>query len=93
MSNEDEKQQGSHYNLSNPGRGSFDITKNDSTVFAKPTRALYVGSAGDVTVRMIDDDATDYRTYANVQEGTVLDIQVDMVRATGTAASGFVGIL
>jgi len=93
MSNDDEKQQGSHYNLSNPGRGSFVITKNDSTVFVKPTRALYVGSAGDVTVHMVADAVADYRTYANVQEGTTLDIQVDMVRATGTAASGFVGIL
>lgn len=72
-----------------PGRGAFAITKSDSTIFAKTTRALYIGTAGDVAVRMTDQTAL---TFTSVPAGALLPIRVDQVKATGTTASNIIGL-
>jgi hypothetical protein len=72
-----------------PARSAFAITKNDSTVFAQATRALYVGGAGAVTVRMIDGTNC---TFAAVPAGTTISIRVDKVLSTGTDATSIVGL-
>lgn len=71
--------------------GSVTITKSDSTVLAPPARAIYVGGAGDLAVRMSGDATTP--TFVGVAAGTVLPISVDKVLSTGTTATSIVGLL
>ncbi len=63
------------------------VTKSDVTVF-DITRALYVGSTGDVAVRMADGMTITFKT---VPVG-ILPIQVDQVRSTGTTASEIIAL-
>lgn len=71
--------------------GSVSITANNSTVLDPPARAIYVGGTGDLAVRMAGDATTPI--FVAVPAGTVLPISVDKVLATGTTATGIVGLL
>jgi hypothetical protein len=67
--------------------GSATITPSDATVFPV-CRELYVGVAGDLTVRMADGMTQLYTAaYAGYHP-----LQVDMVLATGTAATNIVAL-
>lgn len=66
------------------------ITTSDSTVFVQPTRALYVGAAGNITVDMADGGTA--LTFVAVQGGTILPIQVTRIYATGTTATSIVAL-
>lgn len=67
--------------------GAVAITPSDVTVFPT-TRSLYVGSTGNVAVRMTDGQTV---TFTAVPVG-ILPAQVDMVLATGTTASAILGL-
>lgn len=71
------------------GRRAAAITKSDSTVL-EVTRAIYVGTGGDVAVLMVDD--TSAVTFPNVQTGTMLELRVTKVMSTNTTASNMVAI-
>jgi hypothetical protein len=73
-----------------PAVHGFAVTPSDSTVFAEPTRQVYVGSAGSLTVLMNDDATT--TAFAAVPAGTSLNISVTKVMATGTSATSIVGL-
>jgi hypothetical protein len=60
----------------------FSVTANDSTPLVD-VRALYVGGAGDVVVRMVGDGSV--LTFKAVPGGTLLPVQVDRVMAASTA--------
>lgn len=62
------------------------VTKSDTTVFTPPARALYVGGAGDVTVRMAANTAVNV-TFTAVPAGSLLPICIDQVLSTGTDAT------
>lgn len=67
------------------------VTASDATVIPV-TRSLYIGTSGDITVRMADANTpTTYVTFVGVPAGT-FPIQVDMIRATGTTASNIVAM-
>lgn len=68
-------------------RNHLPITKSDATTIYAD--ALYVGVAGDVTC--IDKDGTS-ATYTCVA-GTIIPTVVSKVMATGTTASGIVGLI
>lgn len=53
-------------------------------------RALFVGGAGNVAVRLVDDSAD--VTLVGVQAGRILDIQAKLVKATGTTATNIVAL-
>lgn len=75
---------------SDPGYDFAAVTTSDSTdLSTKPTRALYVGTGGDIVV---DSVATTSITFKNVPPGTMLPLAVYRVRATGTTASNIVAI-
>lgn len=79
-----------------PSRRAFAITPSNSTDFlvdagASVPKALYVGNTGDVAVQLVDDGAT--VTFAAVPGGSILPIRPRRVLATGTTASGIVGLL
>lgn len=72
-----------------PARKAFSITPADSDL-ALEARALYVGGAGDVAVRMTDDDSD--VTFSGVAAGTVLPISVKRVNSTNTTATNILGL-
>ena len=73
----------------NSATGLAAVTPSDLTFFPKPFRALYVGAAGDVAVQGVDGTTG---VIPSVPAGTVLQIAVDRVLATGATATGIVGL-
>lgn len=77
-------------NITNPGEKAYAITPADDTELSDHCRALYVGGAGDVSVKLIGDDTP--VTFSGVVAGSLLPLRVKEVRATGTTATNIVGI-
>lgn len=67
--------------------GAVVVTPSDSTVI-NTTRGLYVGTSGDIAVRMADGMSL---TFPSVPVG-VFPIQVDQVKLTGTTASNIIAL-
>ena len=77
------------------------VTKSDTTHF-QTTRALYIGTGGNVSVIMTDvglsssADGTAAQAadviFTNVADGTILPIQVNRVLSTGTTASDILAL-
>jgi hypothetical protein len=70
--------------------GASAITTSDTTIYNEPTRGLYIGGAGNVTVDMADGGSP--VLYFGVQGGTVLPIQVTRIYASGTTATYIVAL-
>lgn len=66
-----------------PATQAVAVTPSDATVLTT-TRALWVGTGGDVAVTMLSGDAV---TFANVPSGSLLPIRVTKVLATGTVTA------
>lgn len=73
-----------------PARHCFAVTPDDSAELQTVTKAVYVGGAGDVTLRAIESDAD--VIFRNVPAGAVLDVRTAGIRATGTTATDIVGL-
>jgi hypothetical protein len=73
-----------------PATNAFAVTPHDSTELTFTTRALYVGGAGNVVVRLSGDAAN--VTLVGVVAGTILPIRVILVPATGTTATNIIGL-
>ena len=82
--------QSSSDSLIAPAQFCFEVTPSDSQELQVVTKAIYVGEGGDVTLLAVDN-ATDV-TFRNVPAGSILDVRVAAVRATGTSASQIVGL-
>ena len=67
------------------GRKGFAITPNDSTELALTPKALWIGGAGTVVVRLVDDSAD--ITFSGVAAGTLLPIRPKLVKTTSTATA------
>lgn len=65
------------------------ITPNDSADLAAETRAIYVGSAGDVAMVLVSGDAL---TFAGVPAGSLLPVRAIRVKSTGTTAGLLLGL-
>jgi hypothetical protein len=79
------------YGPATPARSAVAITPDDNTDLARgATRGLYIGGGGDVTVIMADDSAA--VTLAGLVAGVVHPLRVKRVKATGTTATGIVGL-
>lgn len=76
--------------VSSPARNCVAIVPNDATDLPVVTKAIYVGTGGNIVVRTIEGAAD--VTFANVPTGTVLPIRARAIRATGTTASQIVGL-
>lgn len=68
----------------------FAVTPSDTTVFTNTHRALYIGGAGDVAVRMVRDGSV--LTFSAVAAGTMLPLSVDKVMATNTTATSILAL-
>lgn len=76
--------------LISPARMAFAITPVDNEDLSLFTKAIYVGTGGDVVLRAVGSDAD--VTLANVQTGSIIDVRCRAVRASGTTASSIVGL-
>lgn len=70
-------------------RRAFAVTPHNSNELTYVTKALYVGTTGDVKVTMYDGTAV---TFTAVPAGAILPICVKVIWSTGTTASNIVGL-
>ena len=81
-----------------PGEAAIAVTPSDSTSIdfsagGGPTRALYVGSGGDISVEMFDPRLNDKTVvFIAVLTGSILPIAITRVNAALTTASSLVAI-
>jgi hypothetical protein len=75
--------------LTSPAEHADPITPSDDAELPRATRALYVGQGGDVAVRFVSGEAV---VLANLQGGTVYPLRLRQILASGTMASGLVGL-
>lgn len=66
------------------------ITTSDSTVYNPLLSGLYIGGAGDVTVKGRGGNAV---TFKAVPAGTILPINVTAVMQTNTTATNITGFM
>ena len=73
-----------------PATDAFHVTPDDTTVFPQPTRAIYVGTGGDVSIELIGGGIV---TLRGTQSGMIYPLRVQKVLATGTTAADIVGLI
>jgi hypothetical protein len=75
--------------LDAPASKAFAITPNDSTDLTTTARAIYVGTTGNLAVTLSGDSSS--VTFTNVAAG-YHPLRAKRVLATGTTASGLIGL-
>ena len=76
--------------LDSPAWDAAAVTPNNSTDLPRaPTRGLYTGSGGDISVIMAGGTTV---LFADTAPGSVLAVRVDRVRVTDTVATGIVAL-
>lgn len=78
------------HSFEGPATDGFAIIPANSTVFAQPTRAIYVGSAGNLCVQMAASTNT-VLTFVGIAAGTTIPIRVSIV-FSNTTANSLVGL-
>lgn len=73
-----------------PAGQCFAIAPNDTVDLPRATKAIYVGTGGDVVLRPVNGDLD--VTFRNVASGSILDVRVRRLNATGTSAADIVGL-
>jgi len=74
----------------NPATGGEAITPDDNFILTQPTRAIYVGTGGDLRVEFIDGSI---ETFRGTLGGMIYPMRVQKVLATGTTATDIVGLI
>jgi hypothetical protein len=72
-----------------PGVSAVAVTPSDAADLAYTTRMLYIGGAGNLTVKMADGVNC---TFTAVPAGSTLPLRVTRVLATGTTATSIVAV-
>ncbi len=75
--------------LTSPAASSHAIIPSDSNELNHATRIIYVGTGGDIAVKLVSGDTITLRA---VQSGAMYPLRVAQVMATGTTASDIVGL-
>ncbi len=75
--------------LTSPARDAVAILPSDTVALAMPVRGIYVGSGGNLRVRMVSGAQVDFTGLAG---GAVYPFRIAQVMATGTTATGLVGL-
>ena len=73
-----------------PSEDCFAVQPDDAAELPQATKAIYVGSGGDVVLVPVRGEAP--VTFRNVPTGAILDVRVRAVHATGTTAADIVGL-
>ena len=74
--------------LESPGYDAATVTPSDSNDLAVTSRAIYVGTSGDLRVTAASGSVV---TFVNVPEG-LLPMRVSRVHASGTTAADIVAV-
>lgn len=72
-----------------PAEDASAVTPSDSTNLTSAARALYIGTAGNVTLVTIGGSVI---TFSNVQSGSILPVRTTRVNATNTTATNIVAL-
>jgi len=75
-----------------PPVNAFAITPNDGANLSSSVRGIFVGGAGTIKVDMVGTGTAVTFTVGTNAVGFILPIQVKKVYATGTTATGLVGL-
>lgn len=75
--------------VATPATSAAVITPHDTNEIADIPKAIYIGSPGDVVLRLKDDSAD--RTFLNMSAG-YHPIRPRYIRATGTTATGILAL-
>lgn len=75
-----------------PPTEAFPVTPNDGEDLETPVRAVNVSVAGTLRVTMVTQDPGAHVTLT-VSAGTVFPIRAKRIWATGTTATGIVGLV
>ena len=73
-----------------PAENCFAITPDDAADLSLATKAIYIGESGDVT--LVTMRGSGPVTFRNLPAGSILDVRVRSVKATGTTARYLVGL-
>lgn len=84
-----DQQGGMQEGMTSPADNAAAVTPSDSTDLTYVSRALYVGTGGNIVVTMQGGGDV---TFTNVQDGSILPIRVSRVKSTSTTASNIVNI-
>ena len=76
--------------LESPASSAFLIAPDDVTPLSQTTRAIYVGSPGNVSVTMLSGEQV---VFYGVSAGSILPIRVQQVLHSGTSATQIIGLL
>ena len=66
------------------------MTPSDADDLPMATKALYIGTGGDLTLRSVESPAD--VTFRNLPDAAIIDVRVRAVRATGTTAGDIVAL-
>ena len=75
--------------LSDPITGAFSIAPDDASDITTVTRGIVLGTAGDLAVVFKDGSTI---TLPGLNAGVIYPIRITRVLATGTTATGIVGL-
>jgi len=78
-------------NPEDPANYAFSITPDSDTDLTNSTRAIYVGTAGNLVVSMVSETSNTFVTFSSVPAGSILPIRVRRVSST-SSASNLVGL-
>lgn len=78
--------------ISNPNSAEYAaaVTPSDATPLTQATRGLWIGGAGNVSVKMAGDNET--VLFSGIAAGTLLPIRVRQVLNAGTTATLIVAL-
>lgn len=88
MGHQQDKYFGAPVQLSDPANEAIPIVPD--TPLDDAARGLYIGGAGDISMKGADD--ADWRLWKNVAAGTFLPFRVAAVRAAGTTATNMLAL-
>lgn len=75
---------------SSPAIKAAAVTPSDVTVLDPPTKALYVGGAGNISVVLVDDSVA--VTFTGLSAGQILPACVKKVMSASTTATNIVAL-
>lgn len=76
--------------LISPAKVAFAITPDDAAQLPGATKAIYVGTGGDIAFVLIGSDTP--VLFRNVPDGSIMALRLRAVRAAGTTAADLVGL-
>ena len=71
-------------------RSASAVTPHDTNPLGNVSKALFVGGAGNIALRLVDDSSD--VTFTGVTAGSILPVRASHIRATSTTATNIVNL-